>query len=44
VVGWAVVQPAVSPKGYIPICFGFAAIAVGYVYLDEETQVQFASA
>jgi hypothetical protein len=43
VVGWAVVQPAVSPKGYIPICFGFAAIAVGYVYLDEESQVRLAS-
>ncbi|AUV82622.1 hypothetical protein C2R22_14050 [Salinigranum rubrum] len=44
VVGWAAfLQPEASPKGYIPIFVGFAALAVGYVYLDEESQIQFAS-
>jgi hypothetical protein len=44
VVGWAVIQPEASPTGYIPIFVGFAALAVGYVYLEEETQLRFASA
>jgi hypothetical protein len=44
VVGWAAfLQPETSPKGYIPIFVGFAALAVGYVYLDEESQIHFAS-
>jgi hypothetical protein len=44
VAGWAAfVQPQASPKGYIPIFVAFALIAAGYVYLDEETQVRFAS-
>lgn len=44
VVGWAAfLQPETSPKGYIPIFLGVAALAVGYVYLDEETQIHFAS-
>ncbi|WP_136601716.1 hypothetical protein [Salinigranum halophilum] len=44
VVGWAAfLQPQTSPKGYIPIFLGFAALAVGYVYLDEESQVRLAS-
>ncbi len=44
VVGWAAfLQPETSPKGYIPIFLGFAAIAVGYVYLDEESQIRLSS-
>jgi hypothetical protein len=44
VVGWAVfLQPEASPKGYIPIFAAFAALAVGYVYLEEESQIHFAS-
>jgi hypothetical protein len=44
VAGWAAfVQPQASPKGYIPIFVAFALMAAGYVYLDEETQVRFAS-
>jgi hypothetical protein len=44
VVAWAAfLQPQASPKGYIPIFLGFAALAVGFVYLDEETQIEFAS-
>jgi hypothetical protein len=44
VVGWAAfLQPQTSPKGYIPIFLGFAALAVGYVYLDEETQIRLTS-
>ena len=45
VVGWAAfLQPEAAPNGYIPIFLGFAAIAVGSVYLDEETQLRLASA
>jgi hypothetical protein len=44
VVGWAAfLQPEASPKGYVPIFLGFAAIAVGYVYLDEESQIRLSS-
>jgi hypothetical protein len=44
VVGWAaLLQPEASPKGYIPIFAGFAALAVGYVYMDEESQIRLAS-
>ncbi|WP_380681784.1 hypothetical protein [Salinigranum sp. GCM10025319] len=45
VVGWAAfVQPQASPKGYIPIFAALALMAAGYVYLNEETTVRFASA
>jgi hypothetical protein len=43
IVWWATLQPQRSPKGYIPIFVGFALMAMGYVYLSEETQVKFAS-
>jgi hypothetical protein len=44
VVGWAAfLQPEASPKGYIPIFAGFAVLAVGYVYMDEESQIRLAS-
>jgi hypothetical protein len=45
VVGWAAfLQPETSPPGYVPIFVGFALLAVGYVYLQEETQIHVASA
>jgi hypothetical protein len=44
VVGWAAfLQPQASPKGYIPIFAGFALLAVGFVYLQEETQIHVVS-
>jgi hypothetical protein len=43
VVGWSVSQPQASPKGYIPIFLGFAALAVGFVYLDEESGLRLTS-
>ena len=44
IVGWAAVrQPQASPKGDVPTLLGFAALAVGFVSLGEETQIRFAS-
>jgi uncharacterized membrane protein HdeD (DUF308 family) len=41
--GAAFLQPQTSPNGYVPVFLGFAALAVGCVYLAEETRIRFAS-
>ncbi|ELZ35305.1 hypothetical protein C474_00105 [Halogeometricum pallidum JCM 14848] len=34
---WAAfLQPSVSPKWYVPIMLGYAALAVGYILVTEE--------
>ncbi|SFR57348.1 hypothetical protein SAMN04487947_2417 [Halogeometricum rufum] len=39
---WAAfVNPAMSPKWYVPIMLVYLGIAVGYIYVVEETKLSF---
>ncbi|WP_089882094.1 hypothetical protein [Halogeometricum limi] len=42
---WAAfVNPAMSPRWYVPILLIYATLAVGYIYLTEESSLSFGSA
>ncbi|MDS0294530.1 hypothetical protein [Halogeometricum luteum] len=41
---WAAfLQPSASPKWYVPIMLGYAALAVGYIFVAEESSLNLGS-